>query len=272
VSPGASEQRIPKGTTMQFTSATSSSGVIERNFILDEISGVLWSPESGAVGAPLLLAGHSGGMHKKAPGLEATARHVVAAYGFRVAAIDAPGHGDRPRNNRDQQWAEAIQRARAAGDSVVPFVIDYSTSLAERAVPEWQRTIDALQSLPDIGCDARIGYAGVTLGVVTGVMLAATESRILAASFGGVLVDDALIQAARHVTIPVDYQIPWHDAEFDRASGTALFDAFASSEKTLHAYPGRYYQTPEHLRDNSARFLARHLGQIPFGGHGDGAG
>ncbi|KAA0108435.1 alpha/beta hydrolase [Mycolicibacterium sp. P1-5] len=257
---------------MQFTSATSSSGVIERDFTLDEITGVLWSPESGTVGAPLLLAGHSGGMHKKAPGLEATARHVVATYGFSVAAIDAPGHGDRPRNKRDQQWAEAIQQARAACKSIAPIVIDYSTSLAERAVPEWQQTLDALQSLPEIGSDARVGYAGVTLGVVTGVMLAAAESRILAASFGGVFVDDALIRAARHVTIPVDYQIPWGDPEFDRASGMALFDAFASIEKTLHAYPGRYYPTPEHLRDGSARFLARHLGQTPFGGHGDGAG
>lgn len=42
---------------MQFTSETSSNGVIERNFILDEITGVLWSPTSGTVGSPLLLAG-----------------------------------------------------------------------------------------------------------------------------------------------------------------------------------------------------------------------
>ncbi len=58
---------------MHFTSETSSNGVIERNFILDEIPGVLWSPTSGTVGSPLLLAGHSGGMHKKAPGLLASA-------------------------------------------------------------------------------------------------------------------------------------------------------------------------------------------------------
>ncbi|GAC1640575.1 MAG: hypothetical protein NVS4B6_11740 [Mycobacterium sp.] len=54
---------------MHFTSETSSNGVIERNFVVDGITGVLWSPASGTVGSPLLLAGHSGGMHKKAPGL-----------------------------------------------------------------------------------------------------------------------------------------------------------------------------------------------------------
>ena len=53
---------------MHFTSETSSNGVIERKFILDEITGVLWSPTFGTVGSPLLLAGHTGGMHKKAPG------------------------------------------------------------------------------------------------------------------------------------------------------------------------------------------------------------
>jgi len=61
----------------------------------------------------------------------------LIAYGFTVAAIDAPGHGDRPRNRQDQHWAEAIYQARAAGEPIAPIVIDYNMSLAERAVPEW---------------------------------------------------------------------------------------------------------------------------------------
>ncbi len=246
---------------MQFTSETSSNGVIERHFILDEITGVLWSPTSGTVGSPLLLAGHSGGMHKKAPGLVASALHNVTNYGFTVAAIDAPGHGDRPRNLRDQQWAEAIHQALAAGEPIASIVIDYTTSLAQRAVPEWQATLDALQALPEIGTQAPIGYGGVSLGVVTGLMLTAVESRITALSLGGVFVDDALIEAARRITVPVEYQIPWHDKEFDRTAGIALFDAFASKEKTLHAYSGRHYPVPEYERDSSARFFARHLGK-----------
>jgi pimeloyl-ACP methyl ester carboxylesterase len=246
---------------MQFTSETSSNGVIERNFNLDEITGVLWSPTSGTVDAPLLLAGHSGGMHKKAPGLVASALQLVTAYGFTVAAIDAPGHGDRPRNRQDQQWAEAIHQARAAGEPIVPIVIDYSRSLAKRAVPEWQATLDALQALPEIGVEAPIGYGGVSLGVVTGLMLTAIESRIAAVSLGGVFVDDALIEAARTITVPVEYRIPWDDEEFDRTSAIALFDAFASKEKTLHAYSGRHYPVPEYERDSSARFFARHLGR-----------
>jgi hypothetical protein len=38
--------------------------------------------------------------------------------------------------------------------------------------------VDALQALPEIGVEAPIGYAGVALGVVTGLMLTAIESRI----------------------------------------------------------------------------------------------
>ncbi|MGW0176274.1 alpha/beta hydrolase [Rhodococcus sp. NPDC003322] len=246
---------------MHFTSETSSNGVVERHFTLDDITGVLWSPTSGTVGAPLLLSGHSGGMHKKAPGLVAGAFRSVTTDGFAVAAIDAPGHGDRPRNHQDQRWVEAIHRARAAREPIAPIVIDYNLSLAERAVPEWQATLDALQALPEIGAAAPIGYGGMTLGVVTGLMLTPVEPRIAAVSFGGVFVTDSLIEAARRITVPVEYRIPWDDDELDRAAGVALFDAFASKEKTLHAHPGRHYQVPDHERESSARFFARHLGR-----------
>ncbi|WP_420749651.1 alpha/beta hydrolase [Rhodococcus sp. O3] len=249
---------------MQFTSETSSNGVIERRFTLGEITGVLWTPASGAAGAPLLLSGHSGGMHKKAPGLVAGALHGVTAHGFTVAAIDAPGHGDRPRNVEDQRWVEAIHSARTEGKPIAPIVAEYNMSLAERAVPEWQATLDALQALPEIGDEAPIGYGGMNLGVVTGVMWAAVEPRIAALGFGGVFVNEALIEAARKVTTPVECRIPWDEKEFDNASGVALFDAFASKEKALHAYTGR--RTPEYERDSSARFFAHHLGRAADAG------
>ena len=251
---------------MHFTSEThhiseaSFNDVIERHFTLDEITGVLWSPAVGTDGSPLLLSGHSGGMHKKAPGLVAGALHCVSNFGFTVAAIDAPGHGDRPRNHQDEQWVEAIHEARVAGDTIAPIVIDYSWSLAERAVPEWQTTLDALQALPEIGVEAPVGYGGMSSGVVTGLMLSPVESRIAALSFGGVFVDDALIEAATRITVPVEYRLLWNDKEFDRSSGIALFDAFASKDKTLHARSGRLYPAPEYERDGSARFFAHHLG------------
>src|ERR1700729_4436132 len=87
---------------MQFTSEQRlDDGVLERDFILGEIPGVLWT--SGSAPAPLILSGHNGGLHKRNPRLVARARHHAAEYGFAVAAIDAPGHGDRPRSAVDEQ-------------------------------------------------------------------------------------------------------------------------------------------------------------------------
>jgi hypothetical protein len=80
---------------MHFTAETSSNGVLERTFTLGDITGVLWSPTSGSDRAPLVLMAHSGGQHKKAPGILGRAHRLVTGCGFDVAAIDAPGHGDR---------------------------------------------------------------------------------------------------------------------------------------------------------------------------------
>jgi alpha-beta hydrolase superfamily lysophospholipase len=247
---------------MHFISETSTNGVVERGFTIGEVPGLLWSPTSGADGAPLILMGHTGGIHKKAPGIVARAAHYVTTYGFTVAAIDAPGHGDRPRNAQDQQWVAAMLQARTAGESIDSIVADYNASLAERAVPEWRATIDALQALPEIGADAPIGYGGMTLGTAIGLMLTAVEPRITAATFGGVLVYEALTEAARRITVPVEFLLPWDDEEIDRPSGLALFDACASKDKALHAYPGRHNQVPRSDIDNSARFFLRTLGMV----------
>jgi hypothetical protein len=71
------------------------------------------------------------------------------------------------------------------------------------------------------------------------VPLTAAESRIAAAIFGGgFFVYQELIEAARRITVPVQFLLPWDDEHVDRQSALALFDAFASGEKTLHANPG----------------------------------
>jgi len=75
---------------VRFTAETSSNGVLERDFVVGEVPGVLWSPVSGSDHAPLVLMGHGGGLHKKTPALVARAHDTVTTHGFTVAAIDAP--------------------------------------------------------------------------------------------------------------------------------------------------------------------------------------
>jgi hypothetical protein len=259
VSPGAPEQGIPKGNTMNFTSTTSSNGVIERTFTLDDVTGVLWSPESGLNGAPLILAGHPGGMDKNAPGHVARAHSSVTTYGFHVASIDAPGHGDRPRNSQDQRQIAEFRQAREAGSNDFGRVLaDYCASVAERAVPEWQATIDALLELPEIGARAPIGYSGVSLASAIGIPLTAIEPRITAAVFGWASAHDDLLEAAKRVTIPIEYLLPLDDKEIPREFGFELFHAFTSADKVLLAFPGGHDRVPTDGRIDT-RFFPRHL-------------
>src|SRR5262249_11281528 len=83
---------------MRFTSEQRlDDGVLEREFALGEIPGILWTPGSASAPSPLILLGHPGGLHKMYPRLVARARHS-AAEGFAAATIELPGSGDRPRS------------------------------------------------------------------------------------------------------------------------------------------------------------------------------
>jgi len=244
--------------SVQFISETSSDGVRERDFTVGEIPGVLWSPLPGSGRAPLVLMGHGGGRDRKAPAMTGRAQRLVTGCGFHVAAIDAPGHGSRPRTAHDEQEIAAMQRAMAAGEPVGPIVVRYNAHLAERAVPEWRATLDALQQLPEIGTGGPVGYLGLNMGTAIGVPLAAAEPRITAAVFG-LHWPDALAGTARQITVPVEFDLQWDDEHIDRAAGLALFDAFASKEKTLHANAGAHKELPRFEADSAVHFFARHL-------------
>lgn len=244
---------------MLFTSQTSSNGVVERLFTLDGIPGVLWSP-AGATGrrCPLVLLAHGGGQHKKAPGLLARAHRYVTACGFAVAAIDAPGHGGRPRTGQDERFVAGMRQRMADGEPVYPDIARYNAELAERAIPEWQAVIGAVAELDGVGADGPAGFWGVSMGTAIGVPLAAAEPRITAAVFG-LAGHETLAGAAARITIPVQFLLQWDDEHVPRDSGLALFDAFASREKTLHANPGRHAEVPRFEREDSAQFFVRHL-------------
>ncbi|WP_230985930.1 alpha/beta hydrolase [Microbispora oryzae] len=246
--------------SLQFTAESPSNGMIERDFTVGHVPGVLWSPASGVVRAPLILMGHGGGTHKKAPAMAGRAHRLVTGCGFHVAVIDAPGHGDRPRTAHDEQEIAALFEARAAGEPEGPIVVRYNAHLAEIAVPEWQATLDALQELPEIGTDGPVGYFGINMGTAIGVPLAAVEPRITAAVFGQHW-PDVLAEKAKQVTIPIEFVLQWNDEHIPRESGLALFDAFASEEKTLHANAGKHKELPRFETDSAVRFFARHFGR-----------
>src|SRR5664279_617534 len=70
---------------MRFTSEQRfDGGVLEREFTLGEVPGVLWT--HGSAPAPLILIGHNGGLHKREPRLVARALHSAAEYGARATS------------------------------------------------------------------------------------------------------------------------------------------------------------------------------------------
>ena len=98
----------------------------------------------------------------------------------------------------------------------------------------------------------------MSLGSALGIPFAAAEPRITAAVFG-LAGHETLAGAAARITVPVEFLLQWDDELVPRASGLALFDAFGSAEKTLHANPGRHANVPAFELDSSERFFARHL-------------
>ncbi|MGW2584972.1 alpha/beta hydrolase [Streptomyces virginiae] len=228
-------------------------GVLAREFTLGEIPGTLWTPESAAP-APLILMAHNNGLPKSAARLVARARHS-AAYGYAVASIDAAGCGDRPRSADAEQARAELRRAMQAGEPVDEIFESFIGPLVEQAVPDWLTALDALLALPEIG--GPVGYSGWT---ALGIRLAVVEPRIAAAGFfAGGYVPHAQRAEARQIDVPLLFLLQWDDEGNPRQRALDLFDAFGSTEKTLHANPGGHTGTPWFEVEDGNRFFGRHL-------------
>jgi pimeloyl-ACP methyl ester carboxylesterase len=231
-------------------------GVRERDFEVEvdwrSVPGVLWLPEDGTGPRPLVLLGHGATRHKRTDYLVALGRRLAADYGFAVAAIDAPGHGDRRAPGHDDD-------VTLFGD----FLAEWSREgTVDDVVAEWQAAIDAVRDLDEVG-DGPVGYWGLSMGTIYGVPLVAAEPRIQVAVFGlmGLLgpTRDRLAADAPSIACPVLFLQQWDDALIPRAEVFELFEALGSVDKRLHAHPGDHAAVPVEEIAFSARFLARHL-------------
>ena len=243
---------------VHFTAESSTSGILERRFTVGGVPGVLWSPAASDERAPLVLMAHGGGNHKAHPAMVGRARLLVTGCGFHAAVLDAPGHGDRPRTAHDEAEVAELFRARAAGEPEGPVVVRYNDHLARLAVPEYRAALTALQELPQIGPGGPVGFWGINMGTAIGVPFVADEPRITAAVFGQHW-PDVLAEHARRITVPVEFDLQWDDEHISREDGLALFDAFASAEKSLHVNAGRHKDLPRFEADSAVRFFERHL-------------
>ncbi|WP_433593605.1 dienelactone hydrolase family protein [Nocardia sp. CA-145437] len=231
--------------------------VLEREFTLGDIPGILWTPTAVSAPMPLILLGHSAaGLGTMYPRLLGRARYSVAE-GYAAAALELPGSGVRPRLAGVDQARADLQRALRAGEPVTDDIVDrLILPLLGQAVSEWRAALDALLDLPEIG--GPVGYSGGVISI--GARLAVVEPRIAAAVlFAGSFVPRAIMEEARQVTIPLHVLLQWDDEGNDRQMALDLFDAFGSKEKTLNANMGGHTGVPQHAGEAANRFFDRHL-------------
>jgi len=254
---------------MDFLSDTVTDGVRERRFVLGDAPGVLFSPSPGGPAGPLVLLAHGGGQHAAHPAVLLRARGFVNKYGFTVTALDAPGHGGRPRSPQLAASLAALPAAMA-GAAPAAAVARLNAEIAAEAVPEWRAVLDALA---DNGhAPASVGFVGFSLGAGVGVPLIAGEPRITTAVLG-LVGHHGLADDAARITVPVQLVVQWDDELVARDDALALFAAIGSSEKRLHVNPGGHAQVPAFERESAERFLADHLGdrEVDTVSHGAGS-
>lgn len=249
---------------MHFTSDTVTDGIREQLFTLGEIPGVLWTPADATGARPLVLIGHGGGSNKK--GWEVTSRAVplVSTCGFAVASIDAPGTGDRPLHPEVKRLVALIDGRMETGEPIEAAQREMSDTVAAELIPDWQATLDELQSLAYVGSSEPVGYYGLSQGGELGIRFVAEEPRISAAVLG-LIGYPWLAEPASRISVPVEFLLQWDDVSNPREAVMELFDALGSAEKTLHANPGGHFRIPPFEIESAVRFFARHLGTAPQG-------
>jgi dienelactone hydrolase len=215
----------------------------------EAIPAVHWAP-AGACKA-VIVACHGGSGHKLSRAI-LTIADACLPLGFALVAIDGPVHGERRTDgNLDPQVAsKSFREAWHAGVG--------RTSMARDMIA----ALDALLELPGFE-DLPIGYIGVSMGTGYGIPLLAMEQRIRAAAIGlwGTNYPDSahLLQFARDITCPVWFTQQWHDQTFDREGTHALFDAIASEDKRLVAYPGPHRELEGERLQDAMAFLHKRL-------------
>jgi len=243
---------------MTFSDIRTEDGVARRSFSVsvggEDVPAVIWAPEDARGPRPLVLMGHGGSQHKKTPGIRTRAAHYAKKFGYATLAIDAPGHGDRVSRAEAAEMMREVG-ARVTGQVASPMTNERFAQMLRRtkvAVPEWRAALDAAQGFDFVGAEGPVGYWGVPMGTAIGLPFFG-----LAGLRPGAAEMEA---AAKAIRIPVEFVFQWEDAVAPRETGLALFNAFASPEKTMHINPGGHMDIPAFEGASWERFFVRHLG------------
>lgn len=246
--------------TMQTLSESVTGGIRERQIVVGEATGALWTADDAVGAAPLLLIGHAERQNRTKPDVIALG-HAYARAGYTVVAIDAPCHGGRHRTSRHWELIDDMAVRAAVGDMGTAADL-FHAEIAPQGVAEWHAALDALQQLDEVDAAGPVGFLGVALGSLIGIPFLAADDRVTAAVLG-LLRRDSVDESATRVRIPVEFRLQWDDELVPRDAALTLYDDLGSAEKALHANAGGHLDVPAHETESALRFFARHLGANP---------
>lgn len=220
------------------------------------VTGVLWSGDGSKPGAPLVCYGHgaSGDRHQRP--IPDIAAGLCRNRGYFGLSLDGPVHGRRQTGpgGRESFWLE-WQREGTADDMV----------------RDWRLALEAVSGLEEVGAGP-VGYWGLSMGTIYGAPFVAAEPRISVAVLGlmGLVSEPAhykpvIEAAAGAITCPVLFIWQLEDELFTREQCLAMFDAFGSADKRLHANPGLHPAVPPEELEFCGAFLTRYLSGTPLG-------
>lgn len=236
------------------TSSSSTFDIVERTFTCTsgdrKVPVAAWFP-ARTRHRPLVLVGHGGSGDKRSDAVSDVVAALVGKFGFVVAAIDGPVHGDRRTAPAAPfEVREKFRRLWEAGGSVEPMVAD------------WQSALDALCALPEVDSSV-VGYYGLSMGTAYGLPFLAQAPRMRAAvigMWGTSRVNSArLVDDARRVQCPTLFSLQWDDEIFSREGQFEVFDALAATDKHMTIYPGGHANPKGGRLEEIVQFLARQL-------------
>jgi dienelactone hydrolase len=228
-----------------------------RDFMLrhrdGSVPGALWLPAAGAPKA-LLLVGHGGSRHKRAPTTLTFIGEAVERRGFAVAAIDGPLHGARRGADRSADPADTQMDFRnlwaTPGNGIAGMTADWRAALAAL------RREAALSGLP-------VGYFGLSMGTAYGLPFVAAEPRVGAAVLGmwGANYPNSapLVEAAGRVRCPVFFMHKTEDHFFTLDGAFAIYGALPGEDKRMLLSPGPHAEATAEQIELALTFFTRRL-------------
>lgn len=241
---------------VQWSSADDGSKHSTREFIAEtdtgrRRTGALWLP-NGAASSSLVAFGHGASGNRYQAPIPYLAGKFVKA-GHTVLSIDGPVHGLRQVGPGGREaFGEEMRRE----------------SMVDDMNADWRFAIDLARSESESDL-SQITYFGLSMGSIFGIPMLANLSRDLAvraATLGllgsqgiGNRLGVRMLEDAAKLTFPILFLMQLEDELFSREGYLELFDAFASSDKRIHANPGLHPEVPGEEMRFAFDFMLKHL-------------